>query len=136
MMEVSANLKNIVVLDCNKEAFYKKVQCLLESSHVYITIGCLWVSGIADLGIFGSEYFLLCFNNHFYYFSFLSQAVSIADKEVFAFRMLNYTDATEGDGYLNMSNVDTSVTLTVGCIQVIFLNKFLDSILVRTNYPV
>ncbi|XP_078809182.1 intermembrane lipid transfer protein VPS13A isoform X3 [Oryzias latipes] len=84
MMEVSANLKNIVVLDCNKEASYKK-------------------------------------------------AVSIADKEVFAFRMLNYTDATEGDGYLNMSNVDTSVTLTVGCIQVIFLNKFLDSILAFIN---
>ena len=62
---------------------------------------------------------------------FLSQAVSIADKEVFAFRMVNYTDATEGDAYLDMSKVDTSVTLNVGCIQVIFLNKFVSSILVR-----
>lgn len=25
-MEVQANLKNIVILDCNKEAFYKKVK--------------------------------------------------------------------------------------------------------------
>nr|XP_012773474.2 vacuolar protein sorting-associated protein 13A isoform X2 [Maylandia zebra] len=83
-MEVSAKLKNIVILDCNKEAFYKK-------------------------------------------------AVSIADKEVFHFHMVNYTDATEGDAYLDMSNVDTTVTLSVGCIQVIFLNKFLSSILEFVN---
>ncbi|XP_030592859.1 intermembrane lipid transfer protein VPS13A isoform X2 [Archocentrus centrarchus] len=83
-MEVLAKLKNIVILDCNKEALYKK-------------------------------------------------AVSIADKEVFDFRMVNYTDATEGDAYLDMSNVDTAVTLKVGCIQVIFLNKFLSSILEFIN---
>uniref|UniRef100_A0A8C2WCD2 Vacuolar protein sorting 13 homolog A n=1 Tax=Cyclopterus lumpus TaxID=8103 RepID=A0A8C2WCD2_CYCLU len=53
--------------------------------------------------------------------------------EVFAFRMVNYTDATEGDAYLDMSKVDTSVTLTVGCIQVIFLNKFVSSILAFIN---
>ncbi|XP_056231457.1 vacuolar protein sorting-associated protein 13A isoform X2 [Seriola aureovittata] len=83
-MEVLANLKNIVILDCDKDAFYKK-------------------------------------------------AVSIADKEVFDFRMVNYTDATEGDAYLDMSKVDTSVSLTVGCIQVIFLNKFVSSILAFIN---
>uniref|UniRef100_A0A4W6GBL2 Vacuolar protein sorting 13 homolog A n=1 Tax=Lates calcarifer TaxID=8187 RepID=A0A4W6GBL2_LATCA len=83
-MEVLANLKNIVILDCDKDALYKK-------------------------------------------------AVSIADKEVFAFRMVNYTDATEGDAYLDMSKVDTLVTLTVGCIQVIFLNKFVSSILAFIN---
>ncbi|KAM9359845.1 intermembrane lipid transfer protein VPS13A [Symphorus nematophorus] len=83
-MEVLANLKSIVILDCDKDALYKK-------------------------------------------------AVSIADKEVFAFRMVNYTDATEGDAYLDMSNVDTSVSLTVGCIQVIFLNKFVSSILAFIN---
>ncbi|TNN62598.1 Vacuolar protein sorting-associated protein 13A [Liparis tanakae] len=83
-MEVLANLKNIVILDCDKDALYKK-------------------------------------------------AVSIADEEVFSFRMVNYTDATEGDAYLDMSNVDTSVTLTVGCIQLIFLNKFVSSILGFVN---
>ncbi|XP_070690657.1 intermembrane lipid transfer protein VPS13A [Pempheris klunzingeri] len=83
-MEVLANLKNIVILDCDKDALYKK-------------------------------------------------AVSIADEEVFAFHMVNYTDATEGDAYLDMSNVDTSVSLTVGCIQVIFLNKFVSSILAFIN---
>ncbi|XP_028312141.1 intermembrane lipid transfer protein VPS13A isoform X2 [Gouania willdenowi] len=83
-MEVLANLKNIVIFDCNKDAFYKK-------------------------------------------------AVSIADEEVFDFRMVSYNDATEGDAYLDMSKVDTSVTLTVGCIQVIFLNKFVSSILAFIN---
>uniref|UniRef100_A0A671VK31 Vacuolar protein sorting 13 homolog A n=1 Tax=Sparus aurata TaxID=8175 RepID=A0A671VK31_SPAAU len=60
-------------------------------------------------------------------------AVSIADKEVFSFRMVNFTNATDGDAYLDMSKVDTSVTLTVGCIQVIFLNKFVSSILAFIN---
>ncbi|XP_029017431.1 vacuolar protein sorting-associated protein 13A isoform X2 [Betta splendens] len=83
-MEIRAKLKNIVILDCDKDALYKK-------------------------------------------------AVSIADKEVFDFHMINYTDATEGDAYLDMSNVDTFVSLTVGCIQVIFLNKFISSILAFIN---
>uniref|UniRef100_A0A674DPS1 Vacuolar protein sorting 13 homolog A n=1 Tax=Salmo trutta TaxID=8032 RepID=A0A674DPS1_SALTR len=83
-VEVLANLKNIVILDCDKEALYK-------------------------------------------------QCVSIADEEVFAFRMVNHTEATEGDAYLDMGKVDTSITLTVGCIQVIFLNKFVSSILAFIN---
>ncbi|XP_061528280.1 vacuolar protein sorting-associated protein 13A [Phycodurus eques] len=83
-MKVLANLKNIIVFDCDETAFYKK-------------------------------------------------AVSIAGREVFAFQMVNYTGATEGDSYLDMSQVDTSVTLTVGCIQVIFLNKFMSSILTFIN---
>lgn len=60
--------------------------------------------------------------------------MSIADKEVFDFRMVNHVDATEGDAYTDMHIVDTSVTLTVGCIQVIFLNKFVSSILVSVNF--
>ncbi|KAJ8005978.1 hypothetical protein DPEC_G00123500 [Dallia pectoralis] len=83
-VEVLANLKNIVILDCDKEAFYK-------------------------------------------------ECVSIADEEVFAFHMVNHTGATDGDAYLDMSKVDTSVTLTVGCIQVFFLNKFVSSILAFVN---
>ncbi|ROI74411.1 Vacuolar protein sorting-associated protein 13A, partial [Anabarilius grahami] len=83
-VEILANLKNIIILDCDSEALYKK-------------------------------------------------AVSIADKEVFDFRMVNHVDATEGDAYTDMHIVDTSVTLTVGCIQVIFLNKFMSSILAFIN---
>uniref|UniRef100_A0A8C8IVL6 Vacuolar protein sorting 13 homolog A n=1 Tax=Oncorhynchus tshawytscha TaxID=74940 RepID=A0A8C8IVL6_ONCTS len=85
-VEVLANLKNIVILDCDKEALYKQVA--------------------SDTG---------------------------PDEEVFAFRMVNHTEATEGDAYLDMGKVDTSVTLTVGCIQVIFLNKFVSSILAFIN---
>lgn len=62
------------------------------------------------------------------------QAVSIAGKEVFDLRLVNHVDATEGDAYMNMNIVDTSVTLTVGCIQLIFLNKFLSTILVRLSF--
>ena len=62
------------------------------------------------------------------------QAVSIADEEVFDLHLVNYTSATEGDAYLDMTKVDTSVTLNVGCIQVVFLNKFLSSILVRVVF--
>lgn len=58
------------------------------------------------------------------------QAVSVADKDVFGFHMVNYVDATDGEAYTDMEIVDTSVTLTVGCIQVIFVNKFVSSILV------
>nr|XP_057926418.1 vacuolar protein sorting-associated protein 13A isoform X3 [Doryrhamphus excisus] len=61
------------------------------------------------------------------------KAVSIADREVFSFQMVNYTSATEGNAYMDMSQVDTSITLTVGCIKVIFLNKFLSSILAFIN---
>ncbi|XP_066500890.1 vacuolar protein sorting-associated protein 13A isoform X2 [Hoplias malabaricus] len=83
-VEILANLKNIIILDCDKDALYKK-------------------------------------------------AVSIADKEVFDFHMVNHVDATEGDAYMDMQIVDTSVTLTVGCIQVIFLNKFVSSVLAFIN---
>ncbi|XP_076846491.1 intermembrane lipid transfer protein VPS13A isoform X2 [Brachyhypopomus gauderio] len=83
-VEILANLKNIVILDCDREALYKK-------------------------------------------------AVSIAGKEVFDFRMVNYVNATEGDAYTDMRVVDTRVKLTVGCIQVIFLNKFISSVLAFIN---
>ncbi|XP_023658646.1 intermembrane lipid transfer protein VPS13A isoform X2 [Paramormyrops kingsleyae] len=83
-VEVLANLKNIVILDCDQQALYKK-------------------------------------------------AVSIAGKEVFDLRLVNHVDATEGDAYMNMNIVDTSITLTVGCIQLIFLNKFLSTILAFVN---
>ncbi|MBN3297858.1 VP13A protein, partial [Amia calva] len=79
-VEVLAKLRNIVILDCDKDALYKK-------------------------------------------------AVSIAGKEVFSFRMVSHVDATEGDAYTDMNIVDSCVTLTVGCIQVIFVNKFVSSIL-------
>ncbi|XP_068092806.1 intermembrane lipid transfer protein VPS13A [Hyperolius riggenbachi] len=82
--EVLAKLKNIVVLDSDCDALYKK-------------------------------------------------AVYIIGKEVFSFKMVSYVGATEGAAYTNMNIVDSSITLTVGCIQVIFVNKFVSAVLAFIN---
>uniref|UniRef100_A0A8C0J913 Vacuolar protein sorting 13 homolog C n=1 Tax=Chelonoidis abingdonii TaxID=106734 RepID=A0A8C0J913_CHEAB len=42
-----------------------------------------------------------------------------------------YPDATEGEAYADMSKVDGIVSLKVGCIQIVYLHKFLMSLLVR-----
>ncbi|XP_061451865.1 intermembrane lipid transfer protein VPS13C isoform X2 [Rhineura floridana] len=57
------------------------------------------------------------------------KAVSIVDDEVFSFNLALYPDATEGDAYRDMSKVDGTVFLKVGCIQIIYLHKFLMSLL-------
>uniref|UniRef100_H3AXY1 Vacuolar protein sorting 13 homolog A n=1 Tax=Latimeria chalumnae TaxID=7897 RepID=H3AXY1_LATCH len=82
--EVLAKLRNIVVLDLDEKALYKK-------------------------------------------------AVSITEKEVFSFKMVSYVGATEDAAYTDMNVVDSCITLTVGCIQVIFVKKFVSSILTFVN---
>lgn len=57
----------------------------------------------------------------------------ITGTEVFSFRMVTYTDATDGIAYTNMNVVDSRIYLTVGCIQIVFINKFVSAILVREN---
>ncbi|XP_053128095.1 intermembrane lipid transfer protein VPS13C isoform X2 [Hemicordylus capensis] len=57
------------------------------------------------------------------------KAVSIVGDEVFSFNLVLYPDATEGEAYTDMSNVDGIVTLKVGCIQIVYLHKFLMSLL-------
>lgn len=44
--------------------------------------------------------------------------------------MISYVNATDGIAYTNMDVVDNRIYLTVGCIQVVFVNKFVSSILV------
>ncbi|XP_045047540.2 intermembrane lipid transfer protein VPS13A isoform X2 [Desmodus rotundus] len=78
--EINAKLRNIIVLDSDITALYKK-------------------------------------------------AVYITGKEVFSFKMISYVDATAGSAYTDMSVVDIQVNLTVGCIEVVFVTKFLYSIL-------
>uniref|UniRef100_A0A9L0SXN5 Vacuolar protein sorting 13 homolog A n=1 Tax=Equus caballus TaxID=9796 RepID=A0A9L0SXN5_HORSE len=78
--EINAKLRNIVVLDSDITAVYKK-------------------------------------------------AVYITGKEVFSFKMISYMDATAGSAYTDMNVVDVQVNLTVGCIEVVFVTKFLYSIL-------
>ncbi|KAH0512058.1 Vacuolar protein sorting-associated protein 13C [Microtus ochrogaster] len=57
------------------------------------------------------------------------KAVSIVGNEVFRFNLDLYPDATEGDSYTDMSTVDGVVALHVGCIQIVYLHKFLLSLL-------
>ncbi|XP_037004997.2 intermembrane lipid transfer protein VPS13A isoform X1 [Artibeus jamaicensis] len=78
--EINAKLRNIIVLDSDITALYKK-------------------------------------------------AVYITGKEVFSFKMISYVDATAGSAYTDMSVVDIQVNLTVGCIEVVLVTKFLYSIL-------
>ncbi|ELW68480.1 Vacuolar protein sorting-associated protein 13A [Tupaia chinensis] len=78
--EINAKLRNIIILDSDMTAIYKK-------------------------------------------------AVYITGKEVFSFKMINYMDATAGSAYTDMNVVDVQVNLTVGCIEVVFVTKFLYSIL-------
>ncbi|KAL6113696.1 vps13c [Pungitius sinensis] len=57
------------------------------------------------------------------------KAVSIVGEEVFSFRLSLFPGATEGGGYGDMSKVDGKVTLRLGCIQIVYLHKFLMSLL-------
>ncbi|KAG9352350.1 hypothetical protein JZ751_020763 [Albula glossodonta] len=57
------------------------------------------------------------------------KAVSIVGEEVFSFKMTLYPNATEGEGYGDTSKVDGKVTLRLGCIQIVYLHKFLMSLL-------
>ncbi|XP_036860152.2 intermembrane lipid transfer protein VPS13C isoform X2 [Manis javanica] len=57
------------------------------------------------------------------------KAMSIMGNEVFRFNLDLYPDATEGDSYTDMSKVDGVVSLNVGCIQIVYLHKFLMSLL-------
>nr|XP_056721786.1 intermembrane lipid transfer protein VPS13C [Euleptes europaea] len=57
------------------------------------------------------------------------KAVSIVGDEVFSFNLALYPNATEGDAYADMSKVDGTVSLKVGCIQIVYLHKFLMALL-------
>ncbi|CAL8243628.1 unnamed protein product [Lota lota] len=57
------------------------------------------------------------------------KAVSIMGEEVFSFKLSLYPSATEGEGYSDTSKVDGKVTLRLGCIQIVYLHKFLISLL-------
>nr|XP_048724050.1 intermembrane lipid transfer protein VPS13C isoform X3 [Caretta caretta] len=57
------------------------------------------------------------------------KAVSIVGDEVFSFNLALYPVATEGEAYTDMSKVDGIVSLKVGCIQIVYLHKFLMSLL-------
>ncbi|XP_077174397.1 intermembrane lipid transfer protein VPS13C isoform X2 [Paroedura picta] len=57
------------------------------------------------------------------------KAVSIVGEEVFSFNLALNPSATEGDAYSDMSQVDGTLSLKVGCIQIVYLHKFLMALL-------
>ncbi|XP_077376530.1 intermembrane lipid transfer protein VPS13C isoform X2 [Festucalex cinctus] len=57
------------------------------------------------------------------------KAVSIVGEEVFSFKLCLFPGATEGDAYGDTSKVDGKVTLRLGCIRMVYLHKFLMSLL-------
>ncbi|XP_068000131.1 intermembrane lipid transfer protein VPS13C isoform X2 [Melanerpes formicivorus] len=61
------------------------------------------------------------------------KAVSIVGDEVFSFNLSLDPYATEGEAYTDMSKVDGTVSLKVGCIQIVYLHKFLMSLLTFLN---
>ncbi|XP_059213226.1 intermembrane lipid transfer protein VPS13C isoform X2 [Centropristis striata] len=61
------------------------------------------------------------------------KAISIVGDEVFSFTMSLTPNATEGAGYADTSKTDGRVKLNVGCIQVVYLHKFVMSLLNFTN---
>ncbi|XP_051757759.1 intermembrane lipid transfer protein VPS13C isoform X4 [Ctenopharyngodon idella] len=62
------------------------------------------------------------------------KAVSIVGEEVFSFKMTLYPGSTEGEGYTDTSKVDGKVILRLGCIQIVYLHKFLMSLLDSFSY--
>ncbi|XP_026067706.1 vacuolar protein sorting-associated protein 13C-like isoform X3 [Carassius auratus] len=62
------------------------------------------------------------------------KAVSIVGEEVFSFKMTLYPGATEGEAYTDTSKVDGKVVLRLGCIQIVYLHKFLTSLLDSFSY--
>ncbi|XP_049329631.1 intermembrane lipid transfer protein VPS13C isoform X3 [Astyanax mexicanus] len=62
------------------------------------------------------------------------KAISIVGDEVFSFSMSLTPKATEGVGYTDTSKVDGRVKLNVGCIQVVYLHKFVMSLLNFSNH--
>ncbi|XP_029943561.1 vacuolar protein sorting-associated protein 13C [Salarias fasciatus] len=61
------------------------------------------------------------------------KAISIVGNEVFSFTMSLTPNATEGPGYTDTSRTDGRVKLNVGCVQVVYLHKFIMSMLKFTN---
>ncbi|XP_063305458.1 intermembrane lipid transfer protein VPS13C isoform X2 [Pelobates fuscus] len=57
------------------------------------------------------------------------KAVFMMGEEVFSFNMILYSDATEGESYTDMSAVDGKLSLKVGCMHIVYLHKFLMSLL-------
>ncbi|XP_015199108.2 intermembrane lipid transfer protein VPS13C isoform X2 [Lepisosteus oculatus] len=124
----------------DKDIYNFKVFAVLGSFHVGV---CDDRRSIADIRIQGIDASMFVQANETQLFARLrdivvidvdpktihKKAVSIVGEEVFSFQMWLYPNATEGDGYADTSKADGKVTLKLGCIQIVYLHKFLMSLL-------
>ena len=58
------------------------------------------------------------------------QILAFEDEQVFQLNIVAFNNATDGDHYCNMQVVDLQVVLSSGTMKVVFLNKFVNSLLV------
>ena len=61
---------------------------------------------------------------------FWFQVLAIEGSEVLKCDIIAYNNGTEGSKFLDMSCVDTSINVTMGCMRLVFLNKFVNDLLV------
>nr|XP_039248521.1 vacuolar protein sorting-associated protein 13C-like isoform X1 [Styela clava] len=55
--------------------------------------------------------------------------VSAEGEDVFNADIVNYNNATAGDGYSDMEKVDTSVKVKLGSLRVVFVKRFVDTMI-------
>uniref|UniRef100_A0A8B9G2X3 Vacuolar protein sorting 13 homolog C n=1 Tax=Amazona collaria TaxID=241587 RepID=A0A8B9G2X3_9PSIT len=128
----------------DKDVFDFKLFAKLDAFCLNI---CDEKKNIAEIKIQGLDSSLLLQSSHTAFFARLKdiivtdvdsrtlhkKAVSIVGDEVFSFNLTLDPYATEGEAYTDMSKVDGAVSLKVGCIQIVFLHKFLMSLLTFLN---
>nr|XP_021141464.1 vacuolar protein sorting-associated protein 13C [Columba livia] len=128
----------------DKDVFDLKLFAKLDAFCLNI---CDEKKNIADIKIQGLDSSLLLQPSHTVFFARLKdivvtdvdsrtlhkKAVSIVGDEVFSFNLVLDPYATEGEAYTDMSKVDATVSLKVGCIQIVYLHKFLMSLLTFLN---
>lgn len=61
------------------------------------------------------------------------QILAFDGGEVFDLSIVVYNNSTLGVNYTDPQCVDTKVALNTGCMQVVFLNKFVQDLLVRSS---
>ena len=57
--------------------------------------------------------------------------MSVKGGEVFKVDLTVFNGATDGANYSDMTKFDTSVSFQSGCMNIVFLNKFVNDLLVR-----
>ncbi len=58
------------------------------------------------------------------------QILSFEGDGVFNVEIVNYNFATEGKHYFDMQRVDTRIKLSTGRMKIVFLNRFVQNLLV------